>query len=307
MNKIVIYIFKFLCYKITMAGEEKNICLLCSSDKLEQYPAKFAEFISKRVFNGNNKEFKLCRCKDCGFAFYSYRFTENENCQLYKNYRNEDYQKLRQSCESWYTEQVNFALGNDKSEIIGRRKMLLNILKKYIPNISDINTILDFGGDRGQLVADLLQNTKSYVYEISEPEVENNVSLISDWKDSKITKFDLIICAQVMEHVSNPIKVLQIMKDHLADNGYLYIDVPYYSPFNNSNPLDNIRYKLNKIFKLNKLKIYNMHEHINFFTIKSLANMLINNNFSILYSGVNTIHSDFRTIKIISVLAKVKN
>ena len=54
-----------------------------------------APFIKDRV-GAEDMLFNLVHCKNCGAAFYDYRYSQNEVNKIYTNYRGEEYQKNRQ-------------------------------------------------------------------------------------------------------------------------------------------------------------------------------------------------------------------
>ena len=70
------------------------------------------------------------------------------------------------------------------------------------------------------------------------------------------------MCCHLLEHVSDPLQIISNIVDCVADNGYLYIEVPFETKF--------LRYSN-----------YPFSEHINFFTeetmntIASIANIQI--------------------------------
>ncbi len=263
-------------------------CIICGSKNIEKFPAKFSEFISRRVFDGENKNISIIRCLECGFSFYSYRFNQSENKKLYLNYRDEEYQMLREQFEPDYTKEKNYLLKSDEIEFGSREANMLRILNTHLSSINEIKTVLDFGGDKGQLIYKAFPAAKKYVYEISNPDVFEEITLINDLDKIKNMKFDLVICAQVLEHVSNPIDIIKLIKNYLMPDGYFYIEVPYYTPFNKSSERIDT-------------KEYLMHEHINFYTIKSLE-MLMKSCGEILYSGVEDIKTTLGNTKVISAL-----
>ncbi|MBR4758830.1 MAG: hypothetical protein IK078_01595, partial [Lachnospiraceae bacterium] len=77
-------------------------CLICGSGNLEYKETVVSDFVMARIEpsfqSGKVKNYptKLYYCKDCTFAFYDYRFTEEEEVDLYQNYRDAAYQKMRQ-------------------------------------------------------------------------------------------------------------------------------------------------------------------------------------------------------------------
>lgn len=123
--------------------------------------------------------------------------------------------------------------------------------------------------------------------------------------------FDLILCNHVFEHLSKPAEILKIIKDLMNPNGYLYIEVPFDSPFY-KNQLENIQYLFNKYFKIKDIikkyiemrttKYSFMHEHINFYTEDAMNYFAKNNCLKPIYIKTRKISSCLGTSKIISCL-----
>ncbi|MDR2644408.1 MAG: methyltransferase domain-containing protein [Endomicrobium sp.] len=212
MKKLVLLL---LLFAVNVNGK----CLICESNNVESKYAHIADFVQFRIYGTDSSivEIKtsLIHCKDCGFAFYKKRFNEDEERKLYDDYRGESYQKLRQKYETWYTKEFNYSLGNSEYEISLRTKHLLNIVRKR--NL-DIKSLLDFGGDKGQFIPDEF-NCKKYVYEISG--IKPKEGIISLQKMDGMV-FDFIMCAHVLEHVSDPKAVVLTCKAHLVGGG-IYI------------------------------------------------------------------------------------
>jgi 2-polyprenyl-3-methyl-5-hydroxy-6-metoxy-1,4-benzoquinol methylase len=87
-------------------------------------------------------------------------------------------------------------------------------------------------------------------------------NLIFNKKNSEIVKkkvgsFDLIIANNVLNHSNDPFEFVNSVSDILNKNGYFIFEVPYW---------------LNLVKKKQFDQIY--HEHINYFTVKSIQHLL---------------------------------
>ena len=93
-------------------------CMICGNDNLEYRDTVISDFVMDRISEdfvpGKNRKTRLCYCPECTFAFYEYRMTDEEQGRLYRNYRDEEYQKTREKYECWYTPKINEALNNDR-------------------------------------------------------------------------------------------------------------------------------------------------------------------------------------------------
>jgi hypothetical protein len=140
---------------------------------------------------------------------------------IYTSYRGDNYLKIRNKWEPWYTKDFN-ATHDHQSYINSRKKyleiFLLNNLK------SNPNILVDYGGDKGQYVPNLNQK-KSYVLDVSEYDSLPGIEKISNL--SEIEKVDLVILSHVLEHVSNPMGMLEDLLEH---SKLLYIEVPFGCP-----------------------------------------------------------------------------
>jgi SAM-dependent methyltransferase len=294
----------------------KNLkCLVCGNENIKNNQAKFADFISERVFSGKNQSINLIYCPECGFSYFDYRFNEEECNKLYSCYRDENYQKQRQKYEYWYTKQINDLIGKNDIEIKERKKNLTKIINDFI-DISKIKTVLDFGGDKGQHIPDIFINIEKYVYDISDVKVIDSIKKITDINEVKQKKYDFVMCCHTLEHVCEPQKIIDEIKELLNNEGYFYIELPFDSPFY-KNKLDLVQFLFNKYFSIPTLikhflkniknrNFYLMHEHINYFTPKSILDLLENSGFEVIYNETKTINCVWSKQEIIGTLAKVK-
>jgi SAM-dependent methyltransferase len=92
-------------------------------------------------------------------------------------------------------------------------------------------------------------------------EDEDTLSLI----ESVSRKWDLIIANNVLNHSNNPIQFLSLVHKLLSPNGLAIMEVPYWPALVQDNRFDQI-----------------YHEHVNYFTAKSILNIAIQNKLSIL-------------------------
>lgn len=226
-------------------------CIVCKSESTIKAGGDFVPFLRERMFNGKNIQTAVIHCSNCRIYYSEYRPTDQEMALLYDGYRNEDYQKLRQKYEPNYTVEFNESLF-DPRDVDGRKEGIFNYISKYACGIDEWKTILDFGGDKGQFIPDQWRKKRRIVYEISNPDVVDGVELISDYSHLQDCQPDLIMCNQVMEHVSDVREYFHKLICLLKVGAYLYIEVP------------NERWCVDQEF-------VHFHEHISFFSEKTFC------------------------------------
>ena len=289
-------------------------CLICDSENVEVRESEVRKFLVERMFEFNEQENYLIHCKYCGFAFYSLRPTEEQLNKFYQGYRNDEYQKQRQKFECWYTKEINEAIGKTKEEIENRQILLENILIENM-NINEIKSVLDYGGDKGQLISGIFNNSVKYVYDISQVEAVPNVTALNTITAVAERKYDFIMSTHVLEHVCYPDKIIKEIQNLLAKDGYFYLELPLDSPFY-KNPFAAFQFLFNKYFPLKTIwkhywylkkykKFVPMHEHINYFTPESVKYMLEQNGFEVVYSEVLDLNVGWSKGKAISTLARL--
>ncbi len=268
-------------------------CPCCQHTTFKHYPAHFSDFIRARVFEGKDQSFELLHCQQCGYAFYTYRFSDEELARLYHNYRDSHYQQQRQKYEPYYTAQFNESLGMSAQEIARTQAATAAHLTPFLPTDSASLSLLDYGGDRGQKIPNLPHVTQKYVYDISGLPAVENVQALSWESCQKTAPFDIILCCHVLEHVTDPKKILLQIKQLSKPDSLLYITLPYDSPFYKCF-FSNLLYLFNPTLKWKDLIIhyfhtrktanagYAMHEHINFFTPAAIVALLQTVGFEIL-------------------------
>ena len=279
-------------------------CILCGSSDLQTVDTIVSDFVMARInenYTGGGSEnyrTKLCYCKDCTFAFYDYRMSDEEDEKRYRGYRDGEYQRLRERYECWYTKKVNDALNNDQTAIEEQKKTIEGMVAKNLDR--DIEVALDYGGNEGKSFAPCLGTKGKYVYDISGIKTIDGVQGISDYAKLKEYSFDFIMSNMLFEHLVDPVDMLRRFKEIGNEKTVYYIEVPNENPFEHGNKFsirknfgllfnpyyNNIRL-IRYYFQQRKKPFMPMKEHINFFTKDSLKRMVERNGFRTLDVQVN--------------------
>lgn len=209
--------------------------------------------------------------------FYNPRLDDAEAGRLYAGYRSEEYQRVRHASEPWYTVSFNGKLGSQTS-YERRRPVVAAILRQHIGK-REIKRVLDYGGDRGDLVRGLVDGAAAFVYDISGIPAVDGVTAASDPAECKA---DIVINSNVFEHVSFPRLLLKDIVKATPPGGTVFLEVPRESPLGLPRMFRRIaqlgfvaltRPALAR-YMLRPASLYLMHEHINYFSEQSLATLM---------------------------------
>lgn len=243
-------------------------CPCCYSEKLDTSPAVLMPFVAERVFGWKSFEipdslktikkataYSICNsmiCLNCYHLFLDMRFNEKEMDNLYKDYRDEEYTELRDSYEPGY---------KYKNESLGKGYNYTSKVESFISkHLSENPYILDYGGGSGINTPFKSLSKKIELFDIS-----------NKYLAPKRSRYDLIVCANVLEHVPFPIETLKKIALFMDDKSILYIELPYEILIKNNVYLEGTH----------RQKKY-WHEHINFFNEKSIGELLDVINFKVI-------------------------
>ncbi len=268
-----------------------NRCLICDGNSLESCRALFSPFIAKRIWNRRPFPIELLTCQACGFIFANPRFDPEEEKILYAGYRAADYQQMRHTCEPWYTEEFNRSLFSP-AVLAKRRRSLDAIFRERVP--TSVKTILDFGGDRGDLFEGFVPGSSTYVYDISGIEPVNSVKALRSLDECAALRFDLIACSNVLEHVGSPRNIVAEIDKIAGPDSLFYIEVPSESPFGIAGSVKRCAQELILLgarpgLAVSKLPFgfaRQVHEHVNFFSLASLTKLMQVSGFEVLTKGL---------------------
>lgn len=203
-------------------------CPICGDRSGRRHAAPLAPFI--RAWVHPDWPWPVCSfrcCQGCGLGFFEQRFDASEMARLYGNYRSNDYLVCRRRFEPWYTAALNQA-NLSPGVIAARRSLLEAYLQQQLPEPEADRVIVDLGGDAGQFIPTAL-GTACYVLESSDREPWPGVSRIDSLEAVVPAEQLLLICAHVLEHLSDPV---QFLDGHLqqargkAPRVVLYLEVP---------------------------------------------------------------------------------
>jgi len=195
-------------------------CRACNSDKCTFKPSIIAPFLVERMFNMvpqptkhlygvpnqvNYFPCKTMKCGDCGFCGINIMFDDEEMNNLYLNYREDEYNRVRLKYEPEY-----------KCSTFNERHAYVNDVSDPFINshIKDVDTLIDFGGYDGLNTPNIGKNR--HVYDICN--VESKVPITDT-----LFNCDLMTCMHVLEHVPDPNKIIEEMKGF---SKYYYFEVP---------------------------------------------------------------------------------
>lgn len=252
-----------------------HVCVACHSARLRRRPAVLMPFIAARIFGwepttitqewglrdiAEGRAYPLCAtlmCEDCGLIFLDMRFDAEEMAALYNDYRGPIYTAQRDRFEPGYAA-LN-AMLREGGDYIAEVEMFI---RPHLPQPRP--RILDWGGDTGANTPLRTYAARHHVYDISPRTLVDGATAIS--RDAiKPGDHDLVVLANVLEHVPNPISTLRLVSEAMDRNATLYLELPYEDLIRlNQSPDDRLEQKRH------------WHEHINFFTPQSLVPLLRN-------------------------------
>jgi hypothetical protein len=221
---------------------------------------------------------KLVICSECSGAAFTVTYDDIQMNNLYSGYRGPMYTKKRRKYETWYSSEYNAA--HESDEFVSKRA---DKIQEFIQEqgISEIYSILDVGGDRGQYIPNFESLSKRYVLEKSNRPLASGVTRVQDLEE--LDDVDLIIYAHILEHIKDPIMEIEKLSKKAR---YVYVEIPFGVP-------EPSKLRKSRIFqlavvsaslfpkvwaylsipaagRLTSAHILRQSEHLNFFTIKSM-------------------------------------
>jgi SAM-dependent methyltransferase len=252
------------------------------------------------------------------------RYDDDEVARLYDDYRGEAYFEVRHRHEPFYTRAANRALGSDDDVNAARRDALRGFLARYMDGLP-LEAVLDHGGDRGQIIPEGIASRR-FVYDVSGVPPVAGVDRISTLEDLKRRSFDLVLSCHVIEHVPEPFDTIMSLTRLITPGGYLYVEVPLERPslalaarsrIGNrwldaltARPLllrladiysTAFRVKFGFVPPMGFVKA---HEHINFFTPRSMKALLERAGLEVVASEVQPILHALGDAQVIVTLAR---
>jgi hypothetical protein len=256
---------------------EASKCVICDGDFRRLRKAMVAPFLAQRIWDRPLFCVDLVRCQACGFMFYNPRLEPAEEARLYQGYRSEEYQRIRHSSEPWYTASFNARLASPASYEL-RRRAVGAILRQHAGGRA-IRRILDYGGDRGDLVRGLVDGAAAFVYDISGiPPVDG----VASTTDPAGCKADLVVNSNVLEHVGFPRRVLVEMLKATPVGSLVFVEVPCEAPLAATRIVRRVAQIGIMVLKrpglarsvVRPASLFMMHEHVNYFTKQSLTTLV---------------------------------
>lgn len=107
-----------------------------------------------------------------------------------------------------------------------RAREIFEVVKAKRPNNN--LRVLDYGGGNGSMLEPFLRDGNTcFVADYYDGQIPGVLKIANDWDDfPKGERFDVILCNHVLEHVCNPLEVIQRFDSILAKGGVVFAEVP---------------------------------------------------------------------------------
>ncbi|MBF0540428.1 MAG: class I SAM-dependent methyltransferase [Nitrospirae bacterium] len=220
----------------------KNLCPICNSqnyDFLCLYKGK------NEIFTNKN----LIKCRDCSCVYISPMIEEDDLNKYNQFYQQQNIQSFNQSSQQ-------FSYHQSKARI--------DYITGIIGSLKG-KDILDVGASYGYIydvVSDIYSNDINYTaieLDISQLDYlkKKSIEAFSQLSELPKRQYDLIILSHIIEHLNNPIDMINLLKRFLKKDGYIYIEVPnsdylYKEIFESHIIFFNIT-SINELFKISNL------------------------------------------------------
>lgn len=199
-----------------MAESMLTECIVCQSNKIEEAMRLHDHLVSGKLF-------VIGSCQNCGFRFIQNPPPESE---AYKYYETDE-----------YVEHSDSSQGLINSVYHRARQWMLRYKHRIIDSYGKTPRILDFGTGTGYFINFM----KSQGYDVTGIEISEKARAFGREKfglnlydPRKIfdntfpSEFSYVTFWHVLEHVYEPSKVIQRLRDLLVDKGVLIVALPNY-------------------------------------------------------------------------------
>jgi SAM-dependent methyltransferase len=279
-------------------------CLCCGSGRLTREVQLVSGFLAERAWQGRPELTELVRCEDCGLRFFERGLDEEEVTRYYLGYRNASYQRNRQAWEPFYTPQRHAALVAWSDALVRRENIRHSLESAAAP--THFLSVLDHGGSHGHMLSSIDAKRKA----VFDPAANIPVAGVEAFSNAPGLPigWSLILSCQVLEHISQPAAYLRHLHGLLADDGWLYVEVPN-EHWRSAPGGDGLRKLLIKALmywrplliaadvfctacrikfgRLPPLGFIAMREHLNYYTAESLTAVLVGNGFRVKACGID--------------------
>jgi len=219
-------------------------CIVCDNDQ------EFRK-LSPELCSTNN-----WLCSQCGIVFIPRE--QGKNNEYYKE-------------GGYYTNSPNLAgrrLLTSKHLLLQSAKDRVEIIDKLLPGALKDKSVLDVGCGYGEILGYLKARRNCRVVGMEPSPDTGNAgkeffgidiipALFGDW-DFRGEQFDVVICNHTLEHVDDPKRFLNLLKERVKPGGMLYLEVPNIMWPSGGFTLDAFLY----------------HEHLQTFSVRNLAMLL---------------------------------
>jgi len=158
--------------------------------------------------------------------------------------------------KNYQLEKHNY-LYNDEEYYKVRAKISTTKYLGYSLNCPIMQSVFEFGCGLGQNIYFIRKNAVGY--DLSKFALdfckEKGINVVSDLKELKDKKFDIVLSCEVLEHLENPLKSLKQMHSKLKDEGKLILILP--------------------IDKWNPPNINDINQHLYSWNLNTITNLLL--------------------------------
>lgn len=191
-------------------------CPICGCRTYRRIPALLDPFITLRCGLPASSPVFSNFCSSCEYMFKTPFLSASQLAGLYDGYRDGRYNEERIKIEPGYAETVRLLADRSSSYWSSRQDYYDQVLSEHR---SLRGVVVDFGGGDGYF--------SKYVF----PEAEVHVVEESYERDGGdlpklLGRADFIFCAQVFEHLPDPLGVLSRLAKHVKRGALIWIDVP---------------------------------------------------------------------------------
>lgn len=205
-----------------MGDTASDHCPLCDRAGALIAYARVAPFIED-LAGQRTASTALLECHDCDLAWYSYRFDEPTMAALYGGYRDTTYLRTRRRWEPWYSGALNAAMAPGSAAVSERIGFMLDV----VGPVAGFRNIVDVGGDAGQFFPPF--GGSKFVLDISRRELVPGVRAVRSLAELPEAPH-LLVAAHLLEHLPYPLAFVRELRQAIADDGHLYIEVPLDRP-----------------------------------------------------------------------------